>query len=79
MQIRQALLSAIMNSAEGKVLSADELRQIESAMGITNGIVDENKFTAPLLRRDLKTVIDIIDNASKERRVALPRRGELCR
>ena len=60
MAIRASLMAAIQNSAEGKVLSEADLQRIESAMGIANGIVDDSK---PLSRRELKAVIDIVDQA----------------
>ena len=65
MAMRRALLAAVMNSAEGKVLSEADMRNIESAVGISEGIIDEKKFTSPLSRRELKTVIDIIDRATE--------------
>ena len=64
MQIRKALLSAIMTSAEGKVLSQDQLDSIYAALGMADAL-DADKFSAPLTRRELKSVIDVIDGATK--------------
>ena len=65
MQVRQALLAAIQNSVEGEVLSLDDMSRIYRALGMPEGGPDANSFAAPLTRRDLKNVIDIIDNATK--------------
>ena len=65
MQMRRALLAAVMNSSEGKVLSEQDMVRIQSAMGIKDGIIDEKQFMSPLSRRELKAVIDIIDHASE--------------
>lgn len=54
MQMRRALLAAVMNSSEGKVLSEDDMVRIQSAMGIKEGIIDEKQFMSPLSRRELK-------------------------
>ena len=64
LQVRQSLLSAIRNSVERKVLSGDDLQRIYNTLGLTDG-VDPTTYSAPLTRRDLKSVIDIIDNAIK--------------
>jgi len=64
-QVRQALLVAIQNSVEGEVLSLDDMSRIYRALGMPEGGPDANSFAAPLTRRDLKNVIDIIDNATK--------------
>lgn len=66
MQVRQSLLTAIRNSAEGKVLSIDDMQRIYDALGIPDGTADANRFSAPLTRRDLQKVIDIIDGATKD-------------
>ena len=59
--IRQALLAAINNSSEGKVLSSADIDSIYATLGMNGaGVVD---FYAPLTRRELKNVIDIIDRA----------------
>lgn len=63
MQIRQSLLTAIHNSAEGKVLSRADMERIYAALGMPEG-TDANTYAAPLARRELKAVIDIIDNAT---------------
>ena len=65
MQVRQALLAAIQNSAEGNVLSLDDMSCIYRALGMPEGGLNANSLAAPLTRRDLKNVIDIIDNATK--------------
>ena len=76
-EVRKALLQAIQTSAEGKVLSLDDMQRIYDALGMSGGqrsvsvndgaqvegFVDA--FSAPLTRRGLKTVIDIIDGATK--------------
>lgn len=62
-QIRQALLVAINNSSEGKALSSDDIERIYAALGMNGaGVAD---FYAPLTRRELKNVIDIIDRATE--------------
>ena len=61
-QIRGALMSAIFNSAEAKVLNDEQLAGIYSALGMPDGL-DAEKFSLPLTRRELKSVIDIIDGA----------------
>jgi hypothetical protein len=43
-QIRQALLMAIGNSSEGKVLTEDQMQQIYSAIGVTADEAGENAF-----------------------------------
>ncbi|MBR4189481.1 MAG: hypothetical protein IKQ55_05905 [Kiritimatiellae bacterium] len=65
MQVRQSLLSAIRNSAEGKVLSMDDMQRIYDALGIPDG-TDPAGSSAPLTRRVLQNVIDIIDGATKD-------------
>ncbi|MBR3222799.1 MAG: hypothetical protein IKF72_11300 [Kiritimatiellae bacterium] len=65
MQVRQALLAAIQNSVEGEVLSLDDMQRIYSALGMPESGPDANSFMAPLTRRDLQNVIDIIDGATK--------------
>ena len=70
MQMRMALLAAVMNSSEGKVLSEDDMVRIQSAMGIKEGIIDEKQFMSPLSRRELKAVIDIIDRAAEGGKLA---------
>ena len=62
-QIRQSLLTAIHNSAEGKVLSRADMERIYAALGMPEG-TDANTYAAPLARRELKAVIDIIDGAT---------------
>jgi predicted unusual protein kinase regulating ubiquinone biosynthesis (AarF/ABC1/UbiB family) len=63
-QVRQSLLAAIHNSAEGKILSIDDMERIYAALGMPDGS-DAASFAAPLSRRELKNVIDIIDSATK--------------
>ena len=65
-QIRQALLTAIHNSAEGKVISHTDMERIYAALGMSEGMegMDANTYAAPLARRELKAVIDIIDRAT---------------
>ena len=64
LQIRSMLLSAIQNSAEGKVLSEDTLNRIYVALGMTEGL-NTDDLCKPLSRRELKNAIDIIDDATK--------------
>lgn len=61
--VRQALLTAIRNSSEGKVISASDMERIHLALGIPEGI-EAPQNSQPLTRRQLKAVIDIIDNAT---------------
>ena len=63
-QVRQSLLTAIHNSAEGKVLSRADMERIYAALGMPEG-TDANTYAAPLARRELKAVIDIINNADE--------------
>ena len=63
-QVRQSLLAAIHNSAEGKILSRGDMERIYAALGMPEG-TDAASFSAPLSRRELKNVIDIIDSATK--------------
>ena len=65
-QIRQALLMAIGNSSEGKVLTEEQMQQIYSAIGMPAGVDAANnsaRLESPLTRRELKNIIDIIDSA----------------
>ena len=65
-QIRQALLMAIGNSSEGKVLTEEQMQQIYSAIGMPVGADaagNSARLEAPLTRRELKNIIDIIDSA----------------
>ncbi len=75
-EVRKALLQAIQTSAEGKVLSLEDMQRIYDALGMSGGQRSVNAetheegfveaFSAPLTRRELKTVIDIIDGATKD-------------
>ena len=65
-QVKQSLLAAIRNSAEGKVLSISDMQRIYDALGIPDGDFDPEAYSAPLTRRELKNVIDIIDGATKD-------------
>ena len=69
-QVRQSLLTAIHNSAEGKILSRGDMERIYAALGMSavegnNAASFTASFSAPLSRRELKNVIDIIDSATK--------------
>ena len=46
------------------MLSQDQLDGIYAALGMADAL-DADKFSAPLTRRELKSVIDIIDGATK--------------
>lgn len=62
MQLRNALAKAIENSAEGKAISKADMQRIKTALGIGTNLNLEN-FNAPLSRRELKSIIDMVDNA----------------
>ena len=65
-QVRQSLLAAIQNSAEGKILSLDDMERVYSALNLTgDSEADAEALAVPLSRRELKNVIDIIDRASR--------------
>ena len=66
LQVRQSLLSAIRNSVESKVLSISDMQRIYDALGMPDGSFDPDACSAPLTRRELKNVIDIIDSATKD-------------
>ena len=72
-KIKEALCEAIENSAEGKTLSVDDRNRIYAALGIkmddivnneTREAAENAAFSVPLTRRDLKRVIEIIDDAT---------------
>ena len=61
-RIREALAKAIENSVEGKAISAEDMAKIKVALGV--GVqLDVAKFDAPLSRRELKSIIDMVDTA----------------
>lgn len=60
MQIRNALAKAIENSAEGKAIAPEVMREIKAALGVEANLAN---FDAPLSRRELKSIIDMVDNA----------------
>ena len=66
LQVRQSLLSAIRNSSESKVLSISDMQRIYNALGMPDGDFEPDAYSAPLTRRELKNVIDIIDGATKD-------------
>ena len=61
-EIRSALARAIQNSAEGKVISAEDMGRIRRALGL--GEDAGEVLTRPLSRRDLKAIIDIVDRSA---------------
>ncbi len=64
MQVRLMLISAIQTSAEGKVLSKETMDRIFDALGMPNGL-DVEGLSKPLTRRELKSVLDIVDQATE--------------
>ena len=65
-QVRQSLLTAIHNSAEGKILSPDDMERVYAALNLTGDPeADAEALAVPLSRRELQNAIDIIDNATK--------------
>ena len=65
-QVRQSLLAAINNSAEGKILSLDDMERVYAALNLTGDPeADAEALAVPLSRRELKNVIDIIDNVTQ--------------
>ena len=60
--IRRALMRAIQNSVEGKVLSQEDLGRIKGELGLDGNADDA--LERPLSRRELKAVIDIVDEAA---------------
>ena len=63
-RIRLMLISAIQTSAEGKVLSTESMDRIFDALGMPNGL-DVEGLSKPLSRRELKSVLDIVDQATE--------------
>lgn len=61
-EIRRALAHAIQNSAEGKVISAEDMGRIKGALGLGENAGDV--LARPLSRRELKAIIDIVDRAA---------------
>ena len=60
--VRRALARAIENSAEGKVLSAEDMGRIRGALGLDGDA--EDALARPLSRLELKAIIDIVDQAA---------------
>ena len=61
-EVRRALAMAIQNSAEGKVLSTEDMNRIRGALGLDSNTDDA--LSMPLSRRDLKVIIDMVDEAA---------------
>ncbi len=81
-QVRAMLMDAISNSVEGKVISHADLDRTRTTLGL-KGAQSAEARTAPLSRRDLRAVMDIVDAATKddklvERNVELLEEKGLC-
>lgn len=63
MQLRDALAKAIENSTEGKAISKADMDKIKLQLGVMEGAIDDAKFNAPLSRRELKSILEMVDTA----------------